>query len=125
MQEVDILLEEKSVGKAWIRREGLYWQISCRCQIPKGRVYRLITQGQNLGIPVPQGQEFRLDTRIPAKKLGDITAIFAVPKAEESFAPVSADGPFPFLHCLTGARLAERNGTVGILYRSMDSSTGQ
>ena len=123
MKECEIMLGGQAIGRAQIRREGLYLCFRCRCRLSGEVVYRLqVRQGEhteNLGIPVPQEGAFELNTRIPAKRLapGKIQ-IEAVPKQVElagMFVPLSPEEPFKYLRRLEEAFLQVRDGQVGII----------
>ncbi len=118
-----VYLQDTAVGHAVIAREGLYCRFSCRCRLPGDTVYRLVARwGEHtlsLGIPVPQGKEFVLDTRIPAKQLGNgkprIMAVPRHPQLAGKFIPLAPEEPFRYLSRLKNAWLAEENGRLGIV----------
>ncbi len=76
----EVLYEDKSVGKVQVLRQGLYYQFFCRARIPDSRVCRLVAQWEkaweNLGVPVPEGDGFSLDRKLPAKRMGKTAPIF-------------------------------------------------
>ena len=124
-----IFLGGQTVGEARVRREGLYYCFSCRCKLSGTMICRLtaVCDGiaENLGIPVPDGEWFCLNTRIPAKRLGEgMMTIRAVPKhgrLEGKFVPLSPEEPFAYLSRLKNAFLEVRGGQVGVTIRDGDS----
>lgn len=70
----EVTYEDAPIGKAELRRNGLYGQISCRCKIPDSKLYRIIAAWAegwlNLGIPVPDVDGFVLKKSVPMKRLG-------------------------------------------------------
>ena len=128
--EYPIILGGQQVGKAAVRREGLYLCFFCQCHLGGEMVWRLVaeTKGkkENLGIPVPEGAYFVLRSRIPAKKLGEgPLTVRAVPQhgtLTEKFVPLSPQEPFAYLRELENAYLEIRNGKMGIVLREKESS---
>lgn len=124
-QEYEIMLGDKCVGSAGVRREGLYWRIRCRCKLSGEVLCRVLVRcgdrEESLGILVPQDGEFGLETRIPVKKVGEGPLSFsAVPKhrpLEGRFVPLSPEEPFRYITRLKDAYLEKRNGQVGIVIK--------
>lgn len=125
MEEYEIMLGDKSVGKAGVSREGLYYRIRCRCTLNGDRLCRVLARcadrEESLGILVPQDGSFCLETRIPVKKIGVGKLSFSlVPKhrsMEGIFVPLCPEEPFRYISQLKDAYLERRNGNVGILIR--------
>lgn len=87
-------------------------------------MYRLtVTCGEkteNLGIPIPDGDSFRLSARLPVSRFKTGEPIFrAVPKHEPlqpgMWLPASPETPFPYISRLENAVMERRGGEVGIL----------
>lgn len=120
----DILLGNEPVGKAVVERQGLYYRFDCRCKLSGTVIYRLSVESnghhENLGVPVPVGEEFRLTTKLAVKKLGKGQFRFRVlpkhQKHESSFIPVYPEEPFAYLTRLQNAFLEVRDGQVGVVY---------
>jgi hypothetical protein len=121
----EIMLGGESVGQAVVRRQGLYYRFSCRCDLSGEVIYRItVTCGgksESLGIPVPKNGEFYLDTRLAASRLGEGEPKFAaVPRRPDlggMFVPISPEEPFRYLHRLENAFLARKDGQLGIVIR--------
>ena len=119
----EIMLGGESVGQAVVRRQGLYYRFSCRCDLSGEVIYRItVTCGgksESLGIPVPKNGEFYLDTRHAASRLGEGEPKFAaVPRRPDlggMFVPISPEEPFRYLHRLENAFLARKDGQLGIV----------
>ena len=136
-QEYTVLSGNETVGKALVRRQGLYCCISCRCRLTGLVRYKLlVTCGENtedLGLCVPQGDEFGVDTKIPMKRLGEgALTFFLVPKhnvLKGKFVPVSPNEPFDYIRQLQEAHLARQDGLPGVVLTenqsSRDTPTGQ
>lgn len=118
----EVYFGSEPAGKVQLLRQGLYYRIICRCQIPGDQVYRLYAvQGdrrENLGVLVPEGDAFLLDKKIPAKRIGDKTTRFMVssgntcPKVK--FIPISPEEPFLYIDRLKNAFLQSEHGKIGI-----------
>ena len=121
----DVLLGDEPIGKAQVKKEGLYYCISCRCRLSGEVVYRIEAKGdagtEDLGVLVPENGAFVITKRIPAKRLGQGALQFrAVPrriKTDEKFVPISPEEPFAYLSRLENAYLQIRNGQKGIVLR--------
>ncbi len=113
-----VCLGEKKVGQCVVTRQGLYYQICCRCVVPGEPLLRLCWNGQELGLLAPEGGQLRLDTRRPCKHFPQGTPSFTLEenrrRPEELFIPLSPGEPFAYLSRLEGARLSYQNGKKGI-----------
>lgn len=125
MRTYPILRGGETIGQACVEKKGLYYHFSCRCDLSGEVIYRLTAscgeKYENLGVPVPDSENFVLSTRIPVNKLGqgDMT-VRAVPKhssLEGKFIPISPDEPFEYLRKLEKAVFEKRNGQPGIVLR--------
>lgn len=119
----EVYFGRQPAGKVTVRRLGLYYKFECRCKLTGGVVYRLQVvcgdRQENLGILVPAGNGFGLDTKVPVKRLGEGKPEFRlVPKHEKSsgvFYPVYPEEPFAHIGRLKNAYLARKNGVSGIM----------
>lgn len=115
----------QQVGKVSVQRQGLYYRFSCRCRLASEAVCRLrILCGnvqENLGILIPMGDGFGLDTKIPVKRMGEGKPEFQlVPKYAKTsgnIVPVYPEEPFAYISRLKDAYLVRRNGELGIVIR--------
>ena len=111
-------LENEPVGYAAVRREGLYRHICCRCRIGGEGFFRLRmsdgTQEQDLGILVPEGDCFAVDTRVKGNS-GDLSFRIVKPGREKLFIPVVEGGEFLHLDKLRRAEFEKRNGVCGVV----------
>jgi hypothetical protein len=105
------------VGKAYVTEQGLYYRIRCRCAITSDVIHRLVVscgdRQESLGILVPFGQEFGLDTKIAAKRIGRGELRFTVrPKRNEmkELLPLSPEEPFAYIRRLKECYLVRMNG---------------
>lgn len=119
----EVRLGDKAVGRAEVKKQGLYYQICCRCQLPGGEVHRLTVRcggkTENLGIIVPVGDGFGVDTKIPCKRLGEGKPDFQLlPKQERElgkFVAVYPEEPFSYMARLKDAFLARQADQLGIV----------
>ena len=114
---------KEPVGKVRVSRQGLYYCFQCRCNPSEDTVARLIVANgsfsENLGILVPMGNGFGLDTRRPVKLFTNEEFSFElIPKGEricKQFVPIYPDEPFSYLNKLKQSYLVKKNGVAGIL----------
>ena len=116
----------KTVGKVQALRQGLYYRFICRCQLTGNVICRLTVQcgdkEANLGVVVPMGEGFGLDTKLPAKRLGMGEPVFYLgPKHRQEgvFAPIYPEEPFGYIEGLKDAFLAIQNGRPGAMLRDI------
>ena len=118
----------RPVGSVQLVREGLYYRFICHCRLVGEVVCRvLVTWGDfrdNLGILVPAGDEFVLDTRVPVKRFGKGKPEFTVTPSRaptgEKFIPISPEEPFAYLERLKDAYLETREGRIGIVLKNIE-----
>lgn len=119
----DILLAEQPIGTAFVKREGLYYSFRCCCRLSGQVIYKLIVtcaeKQESLGICVPRGKDFGLETRLPVKRLGEgKLSFYAVPRHTElkgRFVPIRAEEPFAYIDKLQKAHLEIRGSQIGIV----------
>ena len=122
MNQYEIMLGDKSVGRALVSQEGLYYRFRCSCNLSGETLCRIMVRCgnrmENLGVLVPKDGEFILETRIPVKKIGEGQISFSVaprhrtPEAE--FIPLSPEEPFHYITRLKDAYLERKNGKLGL-----------
>lgn len=119
-----------------VQRQGLYYRFICRCQLSGDVVCRLRVscggEAVNLGVVVPTGAGFGLDTRLPVKRFREGEPVFSlVPKHEAAagqFVPIVPEEPFAYIDRLKTGFLVKKYGQAGILLadqRESSSPTGQ
>ena len=119
----NVYFGDKPIGTCRLVRQGLYWQVSCRCAASIDGICRLRLQcgdeAADLGVLVPMNGAFGLDRTIPVKNLPQGQPRFAVipqdPRPEEEFIPVGEGEEFPYLSRLPEARFARRGSRTGIV----------
>lgn len=83
----EVTYGDEPIGKAELRRQGLYELISCRCRVTDDELYRIIAVWEdgwlNLGIPVPDMEGFVLKKSIPIKRLGENKLRFVMLNASQ------------------------------------------
>ncbi len=118
-----VTLSGKEIGRAEVRKQGLYYHFACRCQLSGEVICRLAAvcgdNMENLGVPIPENGEFVLEKRLPVSKFqGDSLRIRVVPRhpaLEGKFVPIRPEEPFAYLSRLKNAYLQRRNGETGIV----------
>ncbi len=123
----EIVFGDKTVGKASVIKEGLYYKISCLCKPPDQKLYRIrVSDGmteKDLGLCVPEENGFTLRASVPAKYLkGDSLLFTMVPHDRKSTELekqvgvfVQTGGSFSQLDKLRNARLRLINGQTMIV----------
>ena len=114
----EILLWDRPVGKAEVTREGLYYRFRCKCELPDNTVCRVTAGKESLGVLVPAGTGFALDSRLPVKRFGDSVPEFRLvpnkPVLDGKFIPIKPEEPFAYLERLQDAYLIRRGDEIGI-----------
>ena len=121
-----VFFGKDQVGKVQVCRQGLYYRFFCRCQISGEVVCRLTVccggVSENLGVVVPSGEGFGLETRIPCKRLGQGMPEFRlVPRHETAmgiFVPLSPEEPFAYIRNLKNAYFERRYGQAGVVIKA-------
>lgn len=137
--EYPIFWKDDCVGTAEVVRQGLYWELRVCAALPGEAMHRLwLYVGdwkKDLGTLIPISGGFGLVTHLAAKRIpaGDMEFWIDESKPEPpeepaepepetppepekpAFYPVEEDRPFPAVEQLDTARLAERDGEVGIV----------
>lgn len=119
----DVQFSGRTVGTATVQREGLFYRFSCRCRLEGEGKYRMTVNcgsvTEDLGLLIPEGEEFVLIKRLPAKRIGSGDMKFSIlPKHETlagRFIPIHPEEPFAYIKALKHAYLQRRNGEVGIV----------
>lgn len=131
-----VFFGNQQVGKVQVQRQGLYYRFICRCRLSGEGMYRLfISCGGDqvsLGIVVPMGDGFGLETRLPVKRFREGEPEFSlIPKQEAAvgqFAPIIPEEPFAYIERLKSSFLVRKYGQMGIMledHREISSPTGQ
>lgn len=112
-----IYYQGQIAGTAELAKEGLYWRISCRCQLPIMGKHTVKIQQEvsliNLGLCVPYENGFGLKTRISAKKIGPGSIRFLLCKEEKGqFIPLTI--PFAYIKIIPKGTLRFENGQYGV-----------
>lgn len=119
----DIMLGDKPIGNAIVKKEGLYYHFCCSCRLSGEILYRLVVtcgeRTENLGICIPKGNGFGLDRKVPVKRLGEGNLLlYVVPKHGElngKFIPIRDDEPFAYIGSLQKAYLEIRSAQLGVV----------
>lgn len=115
----DILLNGLTIGHVQVDREGLYYKFRCNCKFNDNKIYRIkVTDSVTeitLGICVPEGDNFILNTKVPVKKLQKDSLIFTAELRSEQAIVAETGKSFSYLDKLETARLQYTNGQIKII----------
>ena len=115
MAEVfDVTRGGQAVGRAEIKREGLYWRISCRCHRYDEEIHRLYAGGEKIGVLIPEGKELVLEARVAAKRLKE-GCCFSLDEDRTDFVPICPGETFACLDKVRLGRLTIREGQMGMV----------
>lgn len=115
MEEIfDVTLDGQTVGTVRLKREGLYYQVYCRCRVADGEIHRLYAGGEKLGVLIPENGELVLNTKVAAKRMKEGCA-FTIGENSEKFIPIRPGEAFEHLDKLRTGRLGWRAGKMGLL----------
>ena len=117
----EIKLGDMPVGQAEVTREGLYYRFRCRCQLEDHSVWRVCVGDFSLGILVPEGDAFVLNTKLPLKRFGTGNADFTIltnrPVLKGKFIPIKPEEPFAYIARLKNAYLVRQEGQIGVMIK--------
>lgn len=116
----DILFDEKVIGHAEVKKEGLYYRFSCACTPPDSGIYKVIVSDgdnrQDLGVCVPDGTQFICNSRVACKYLHQESLRFTlVSKKDTKSVPVATGEPFTYLEQLETAHLHTAGGQAEVI----------
>ena len=115
----NILLNDLVIGHVQVGRVGLYYKFWCICKFNDNKIYRIkVSDGITeivLGICVPEGDHFVLNTKIPVNRLQQDSLVFRAEPRNESIFTVETGKSFSCLDKLETARLQNANGQVKMI----------
>lgn len=119
----DIFRGEDKIGKAEVKKEGLYYRFRCTCELTGEVMYRITVscgdRTENLGIPAPSGDCFYLQKKLPVSHFSKGAPVFqAVPKHQtltKMWVAVSPEAPFDYVSRLENAVMQQQGSEMGIL----------
>ena len=120
-----IYYDSKICGRATIAQEGLYFRITCKCDIPDKRPCSVVLESPemsiSLGTCIRMNNQYIINTKVPCKRIKSDNLQFRLVKncddGGEIFIPVRENVPFPYLHKLHQARMCYKSGHIGILFK--------
>lgn len=118
----DLIYSNDICGAVSVTKEGLYYKIQCRCDLPTKGIYHMIIQSDenkiDLGICVPKDGRFGIDTRIPTRNINTDSVRFVLIEkesdSEKSKFLLESSMPFPYLEQLETAYLCSDKKTIAI-----------
>lgn len=129
MEEIyPVRLGDAIVGKVKLQAQGLYFNVSCICQLPDNKLYRLHARSNrgttDLGILVPERGQYVRNTSIPTKRIICAENAFFIvsPDAqhEDTGIAIKTGGVFSQLSELEDLHL-EKRGRVWAAVRNTQS----
>ena len=123
-KKYNIYFLDEIVGTASVKKDGLYFLISCKCAFPKEGIYKIDIFSSrptlHLGTCIPDGDVFTLQKRISAKSIADEDLRFEInafwDSRRENFICVSTDKPVPCISMLRTGRFIRENGESFICF---------
>ena len=109
----EVMLDGQAVGTVELRREGLYYHLSCFCRMVDNQVHRLYVDGEKIGVLLPTNGELTLETRVAAKRLKP-GCVFSLEERKGIFIPIRPGEAFAYLDKLRLGKLAFREGEPGL-----------
>ena len=103
-------------GDVRMDRTGLYWRISCRCDLVKGEILRLFGNFEkgsiDLGLLYPVDGKFGLDTKVSCAKAGNMVSSFTLMDKQRTqiHIPLCESDPVPCLPMLEQCRFLRIDG---------------
>lgn len=115
---------EQIIGVAQVSQEGLYYKIFCRCKLPMNGIHRVYVSNngveRDLGICVPNGEEFILEKKVPIKHIGQGELKFLAGKKSGkervNKVPICRDKPFGAMKAIRRGRFAIYDGNFYIVF---------
>ena len=122
--EYRIYAEGQDTGSACVTECGLYYHFSCRCVWNNASACRIaVTCGDkqtDLGLCIPMGETFGIETRIPIKKVGigymRFDVVTSAGTGQGCFVAIAPTKPFLYISKLRFARVEVQGGETGILF---------
>lgn len=129
MRTYSVLLVGKKIGTADVEKRGLYYKIRCVCYLDGREPVHIIVSAErevDLGLCVPNGKHYELNTSIPVKQVGEGELTFqAASKCRplEMAVPVTADEPFQYIMRLKDAYCVRRKNQIYIGFKNLNLSS--
>lgn len=121
MVSYDIKFKDMIVGQAEVDKVGLFYRIVCRCRLAKIQSYRIVVQGdggeEDLGILIPNGEQYVLTASFPVKRIGDHICGFYITERnqpEHRFVEILEDRPFLQLELLEKCYCGRNGNRTGV-----------
>ena len=120
MDVFDVFYGGQIVGSVTVRKEGLYYLLSCHCKRIEGILRLVLHRGAervSVGICAPEGTGIGICRRLPIKLLGMPPWRFALTEGDgEVFVPLGGTLPTVVLRNLDLASFCTRDGKPGLLF---------
>ncbi len=110
----DVTLDGQNIGSAEVKREGLYFRVSCRCRMVDQEIHRLYAGDERIGVLIPENGVLTLETRVAVKRLKPGCA-FTLGECRGNFFPIRSGEAFEYLDKVRLGRLAFREGEPGLM----------
>ena len=116
----NVKLKEKEIGIVRVIRKGLYYQITCSVDIPKGCYYHLYALSEknelDLGLCIP-GDQYGFTTNQPIKRfISDKYSFVLDEKKNDNRVVVLDEKPFPYLQRLQSGLFRVLEGRPSVIF---------
>ena len=120
MEVFDVRYNNEIVGRVTVKKEGLYYVLSCRCK-PLDGILRLVLHRDDVTVPIgvcaPEGSGMGITRKLPTKRMGLPPWQFALSDGNgEVFVPLGGELPTAVLQNIENARFCNRNGKPGLRF---------
>lgn len=130
IENYEVYQNGRAVGTVQMNRRDLFYYIRCLCRPEKPGMYRLAAETNtgrtDLGICVPMGECFGVETRVSCKRFGEGKPEFQLlqNRAEPShhFYPVDPKKPFHHISSLKYGIFGRQNGHAGVILRDSEGN---
>jgi hypothetical protein len=112
-EKYEVTQDGEIIGQVNLKREGLYYQLSCRCRMTDSEIHRLFAGNEKLGVLIPENGELVLDTKVAAKRLKPGCG-FSLDEKRGRFIPIRPGEAFRHLDKVRSGRLAFQDGEPGM-----------
>lgn len=120
-REYDVLMDNKSVGKATVERSGLYYYVKCKCFLEEPVLSRVIASTSsemiNIGVCIPSNGYLIANAKIAANRITDDRIRFDLivqSKILDKIYPICKDEPFSKIEYLRNCTYFQENDRAWI-----------
>lgn len=113
MNEYEICLDNRAIGKAKFSKMGMYTVVSCSCKLPQDQMYDVFIEMTDTAIPigilVPTGNEMGTKKHVHSNELtGEVIRLTVSQRVSTSEIPVEPCKPFPNIRNIKKLKVVKR-----------------